>query len=384
MKIVADENIPLVREFFGSLGGVHTLAGRSMTPEVLEDADVLLVRSVTRVSAELLGSSTVRFVGTATIGEDHIDKEYLASREIGFAGAPGSNANSVAEYVVACLLELAQQRGFALAEKTAGVVGLGNVGSLVKEKLEVLGVQCRAHDPPLADRGVPGLTSFKNVLKADIITFHVPLTDNGLYPTRHMAHYDFFMSCRPGTILINTSRGAVFDTGGLLRALRERQDLAAVLDVWEGEPEINVELLRHTAIATPHIAGYSLDGKYAGSEMIYRAACGYLRLPAEKDLSRIVDQRAVGTYSIGETDDEQQQICTLVKSCYCVTDDDSRLRKGSLADPGSRGVLFDRLRKEYPVRREFSCYDVDVQEAPRELVKKIQGLGFHVLEAQQG
>jgi erythronate-4-phosphate dehydrogenase len=379
MHIVADANILLVREFFADFGTVQLLPGREICRQDLARADVLLVRSVTRVNEQLLSGSRIRFVATATSGDEHVDRAYLAARQIGFASAPGSNANAVAEYVVASLLATGHRRGFSLAGTTAGIVGLGHVGRLVRTKLTSLGIRCAAHDPPLQEQGMAGLVSLEALAGSDIVTFHVPLTASGPYPTSHMAGQAFFESLPPGAVILNTSRGAVLDSRELKEVLRRRTDLSAVLDVWEDEPDIDPVLLDRAAIATPHIAGYSLDGKLAGSASIYHAACRFFGVPARKKNRDLVARRSIAVLDPGASASDEAVILDVVRRCYDVMDDDRRLREGVLAEPRDRGAVFDQLRRNYPIRREFSCYDVVSPPGVPGCATKLEGLGFGIL-----
>jgi erythronate-4-phosphate dehydrogenase len=239
MKIVADENIPLVKQAFGSFGEVETMPGRKIGPEAVRDAEALLVRSITRVDAALLSGSRVRFVGTATIGVDHVDRDWLKREGIGFASAPGSNAESVAEYVVAALLVLAERMNTSPAGKSLGVIGVGNVGSRVARNARALGMRVLLNDPPLKRAtGDARYLTLEETLQADIVSLHVPLTREGLDRTWHLADEDFFRRMRPGSVFINTSRGAVAVCEGWMKALGKTLS-AAVLDVWEHEPGID-------------------------------------------------------------------------------------------------------------------------------------------------
>ena len=233
MKIIADENIPCAEQAFASLGEVRLVPGRGMQAAQVQDADILLVRSVTAVDQALLAHSAVRFVGSATIGFDHVDRAYLHQRGIGFATAPGCNATSAAEYVVSALLVLAQRKGFTLAGKSVGIIGCGNVGSRVRERLAALGMHCVVNDPPLQDQGGhDDFVSLEEVLQADVITVHVPYTRDGAYPTHHLVDEAVLRKLQPGALFINTSRGAVTDNRALDALLAERDDLSVVLDVW--------------------------------------------------------------------------------------------------------------------------------------------------------
>ncbi|MCJ7729025.1 MAG: 4-phosphoerythronate dehydrogenase, partial [Sedimentisphaerales bacterium] len=277
MKIIADENIPFVKECFSSLGDVEALSGRRITPNVVADADILLVRSITQVNEKLLSKSEVKFVATATIGFEHVDVDYLKSRNIGFASAPGSNANSVAEYIVAALLSVGKKHKISLVGKSISIVGVGNVGSKVARKCVALGMKVKLNDPPLSRQtGDKKYRPLSELFDCDFITLHTPLTGEGQDKTFHLADENFFASLKPGCVFINTARGAVHDTAALKSAIQSGKLGAVVLDVWENEPNIDCELLRIVGISTPHIAGYSLDGKIAGMIMIYNAACEHI------------------------------------------------------------------------------------------------------------
>jgi len=380
MNIIADENIPCVEQAFSTLGTVKLLPGRSLQAADVRAADILLVRSVTRVDERLLGGSRIRFVGSATIGFDHVDRNYLQEQGIGFSTAPGSNATSAAEYVVSVLLALAKRQHFRPADKTVGIIGCGNVGSRVLAKLSALGVNCVANDPPLqAQGGHDDFVGLDDILQADIITVHVPLTRTGANPTYHLIDAALMRRLKPDAILINTARGAVADNQALDRLLAERDDLSVVLDVWEGEPAINTALLQKVALGTPHIAGYSLDGKMCGTEMIYRAACEHFNLPARWQAA---DELSAGPLLVvsdpGLTNSEI--IRKAVFHSYDVRVDDSRLRILLSLKAGEQPAFFDRLRKEYPVRREFASTALVPDKQDAKLIEMLRGLGFDVRE----
>jgi erythronate-4-phosphate dehydrogenase len=377
MKIIADENIPCVQQAFASLGEVSLLPGRDMQAGQVRDADILLVRSVTRVDAALLEGSAVRFVGSATIGFDHVDRDYLQQRGIGFATAPGSNATSAAEYVVSALMVLSEQQGFDLAGKTVGIIGCGNVGSRVQQKLSVLGMHCRVNDPPLqAGGGHDDFVSLDEVLQADIVTVHVPLTKAGRHPTFHLVNEAFLQRLKPGVIFINTSRGAVVDNRALEALLASRDDLSVVLDVWEDEPSISTPLLRQVDLGTPHIAGYSYDGKLRGTDMIYRAACEYFAQPVSW---RVADELPrVANIDLRSREAGNALVSAIVLGAYDVRQDDARLRATLSLSAAERASAFDRLRKDYPVRREFTESTVLLDESAGEAGALLSGLGFEV------
>jgi erythronate-4-phosphate dehydrogenase len=383
MKIVADSNIPFVSEVFSTLGEVTTASGREISPETVRDADVLLVRSVTPVNEALLAESRLRFVGTATIGVDHIDTDYLARQGIGFASAPGSNAISAAEYVTSALLVSAEQGGFNLADKTVAIVGVGNVGGQVLRRLRALGVSCRCYDPPrqlsLADRDY---VAWDDVLSADIVTAHVPLTRTGDYPTWRMFNETFFRSLKPGALFINTARGAAVDEQALKQCLAEGQELHLILDVWQNEPGIDLSLLAQAELGTPHIAGYSFDGKVRGTEMIYQALCSYLGTPPQWSSATVLSRPESALIDIDAGRPLQQCLYEAVIRAYDVRNDDRALRRITELKASEQGPYFDRLRKEYPRRREFSQYTIRLQQAvtdSADLIDKLKGLDFQIV-----
>ncbi|HUJ72521.1 MAG TPA: 4-phosphoerythronate dehydrogenase PdxB [Verrucomicrobiae bacterium] len=371
MKIVADPNIPFVQEAFGLLGEVRLVPGREITANAARDADVLLVRSVTPVNAALLDGSRVKFVATATIGTDHVDEDDLRQKGIGFASAQGSNANSVAEYVVAALLEIAQRQKFRLRDKTLGVVGVGNVGARVVRYAEALGMRVLQNDPPRqrAERLKDFFPIEQVLAEADVISLHVPLTKAGAYPTYHMFAKDTLSVLEDRLpILINSARGAVIDNKAMLKAIDGDKLGGAVLDVWENEPGISPELLDVVDIGTPHIAGYSLDGKVNGVAMIHKAVCRFLGVTSEwhPEIPPPAQKRVVMRCHLG--DDDEDVLRTVIEGVYNVSADDAGLR--------ANVTQFDKLRAEYPVRREFFNFGLTLPGASDELQRKFTALGF--------
>lgn len=377
MRIVADKNIPFAEEAFSLIGSVELFPGREIGKTEVQDADVLLVRTVTDVNESLLDGSNVKFVGTATIGFDHIDTGYLDKNSIGFSYAPGSNANSVAEYIVSALFTLAGRMGFRLRDRTAGIIGCGNVGSRVREKLEILGVRTLLNDPPLHVRtGDNKYLPLETLLEeADIITAHVPLTEDGPHPTFHMFGGGFFSKVRKKPVFINSSRGAVCDSVALLSALAAGNVSHAVLDVWENEPDISAELLKKCALGTPHIAGYSLDGKANATKMLFDAVCRHFKInrtwepegmPPPKNPVIRIDSASDCEKTVGEA----------AGKAYNISADDSSLRKILKLRKDERGRYFDSLRNNYPVRREFKSFTADTSSEDKNCMKKLHKLGF--------
>ncbi|UCD50178.1 MAG: 4-phosphoerythronate dehydrogenase [Phycisphaerales bacterium] len=380
MKIVADANIPLVEECFSSIADVTVTGGRDMTPAVVADADALLVRSITPVDERLLAGSSVRFVGTATIGFDHVDRDYLDARHIGFASAPGSNANSAAEYIIAALLSVGQKHGIRLEGKSIGVIGVGNVGGRVAKKCEALGMHVRRNDPPLQRQtGSPIYVPLEALYDCDFITFHTPLTRDGIDKTFHLAHEAFFASLKEGVVVLNASRGAVVDSQALAAAIDDDHLGPVGLDVWEHEPSIDVELLERVALGSPHIAGYSLDGKIAGLIMIFQAVCEYFGLEPQREAADFLPAPEVPEIDLGiVSEDDEAALAQAVERVYSVQRDDASLRPIAKESPERRGAFFDALRKNYPVRREFQNTTVVVAEPGGAVVRKLLGIGFKV------
>lgn len=380
MKIVADENIPLVDEFFSHLGDVTRLPGRTMTAADVRDADALIVRSVTKVNPALLSGSKVKFVGTCTIGVDHLDQDYLDSNEIRWSSAPGCNANSVVEYVYAALCHL----DINWLPVKFGIIGCGNVGGLLYKRLKAQGVDVRCYDPNLTRAQNPDLTSLEEVLACDVISMHTPLVTTGPHPSFHLIGRKELQQLKNGAVLINCGRGPVINNQALLDILNERSDLHVVLDVWEPEPDISLELLDKVLLGSPHIAGYSYDGKLNGTEMIYQALCRHLDKNPQSSLSTLVPPLANNQLRIDGDIAQNITIFNIVKSLikqvYDIAADDARLRAlaaQALAGETVFGEGFDGLRKHYPKRREFHNYQVHVDNISDADKQWLQVLGFH-------
>jgi erythronate-4-phosphate dehydrogenase len=380
MKIIADENIPFVRECFASIGDVQALSGRHITPEIVAEADILLVRSITAVNEKLLAKSKVKFIATVTIGFEHVDVDYLEKRGIGFASAPGSNANSVADYIVAALLSVTKKHKITLEGKSIGVIGVGNVGSKVAKKCSALGMKVILNDPPLSRQ--TGDTKYRpldELFDCDFITLHTPLTREGQDKTFHLAGEKFFNSLKPGCVFINTSRGGVHDTVALKAAIRNKKLGAIVLDVWENEPNIDCELLRLVDISTPHIAGYSLDGKIAGMIMTYQAACDHFGLKPKYKIEDFLPPPKAPQIEIEKIVPDLQSILhETVQQVYAINRDDFNTREIAMIEPDKRGNFFDDLRKNYPVRREFQNTTIMLKQSSITLEAMLNGIGFKV------
>jgi len=360
-RIIADQNMPLVEAYFGHLGEVKLVAGRDIDPQAIEGAEILLLRSVTEVNQKLLQGSAVRFVGSATAGTDHIDLEYLENNNIQFAHAPGCNAEAVVQYVLSVFSYLKPE----WQQSRVGIVGCGNVGGRLYQKLRSLGVECQVYDPFLTASQIPDLVNFDRVLHSDIISLHTPLTTAGDFPTYHMFNQQVFNQLKPNALLINAGRGAVIDNLALVQRLNQSDNLQVALDVWESEPEINTELVDLVSIATPHIAGYSNEGKLRGTTMLAEALGAYLSDQSMQSPNNLNDSLKAPLDTAGK------DLNQLLLECYNVANDDQRMRK-TLKDSGvAQG--FDQLRKTYPQRREYSHFKVS---ADASLSHQLKILGF--------
>ncbi|WP_022963176.1 4-phosphoerythronate dehydrogenase PdxB [Halopseudomonas pelagia] len=378
MHIVADENIPLLDGFFASLGRITTLPGRQITRADLRNADALLVRSVTRVGAELLQGTPVRFVGTCTIGTDHLDLPWLAAAGIHVSSAPGCNARGVVEYVLSCLLTLAERTGLKWQSRTVGIVGVGQVGSRLATTLRGLGIRTLLCDPLRAERGEAGFVTLNTLLaEADVVSCHVPLTREGAHATWHLFDQPRLERLRQSAWLINSSRGPVIEAQALQRVLAERKDLQVALDVWEQEPLVSQHLAASCALATPHIAGYSLDGKLRGTEQIYQALCAFLGSPVQHQLEPLAPSCGVARLEVDGQTPVDHILERALRYVYDVRDDDARMRSMLLnashaENAGDACRLgFDQLRKSYPLRRENPLLTLTL---PREMPEASRAL----------
>lgn len=380
MLIVADENIPLLESFFGDIGEIRRVSGRTMSAEDVRLADILLVRSVTRVGRELLEGSRVRFVGTATIGTDHVDLEWLQQNGICFAVAPGCNATSVAGYVLSVLSLHAERQGISdWSQMSVGIVGAGNVGQTLADKLEKLGFTTRLCDPPraeAADENPEQFVSLDEALACDVVTLHTPLTREQKHATYHMLGEEQLARLGSDQLLINSGRGEVIDTRALLARLEQDSAPTVALDVWEQEPAVHPGLVSQAWLATPHIAGYSLEGKVQGTEMIYQALNRYLGLPVRKKAGQFLPEPALSKMSFTSSSDEHEVIRIALRACYDPRRDDARLRASMSGTPEQRAVEFDQLRRNYPVRRECSSLKVQLKGSSRSLQDSFRAIGF--------
>ncbi|NVO11187.1 MAG: 4-phosphoerythronate dehydrogenase [Bacteroidales bacterium] len=361
MKLVADINIPYLKgvlePFFDE---VLYLPGSKISREIVKDADALLVRTRTNCNAELLEGSKVKFIGSATIGYDHIDTNYCNTKGIVWATAPGCNSGGVLQWVVCALLQISQAKNISLKGKTLGVVGVGNVGNKIAKAGEALGMNVLCCDPPRKrNENLSEFVDFATITqRSDIITFHVPLNHSGADATYHLANDKFFEVIKPNVIIINSSRGEVVETSSLVKSIKSGKVIASALDVWEGEPKVSSEIVKYIDIATPHIAGYSLEGKVNGTKMVVDALSKYFGFGLEP-WCPTPDPTSTNIVLNSFVDLE-----SAVAKTYSITNDDTVFRN----NPGD----FEKIRNEYSFRREFSAYELPSIR----FTKGLENLGF--------
>lgn len=378
MRIVADENIPLLEELFSALGELVPLPGRHIAPADVADADVLLVRSVTRVGPGLLENARVRFVGSATAGHDHLDRDWLSGRGIHAAWAPGCNAPSVVDYVLAALLYVVDYDLRKLHGRSVGIIGCGEVGGRLRERLARCGMRCLVCDPPRARaEGEADFVSLQEALAADVVSLHVPLIRSGPDATLHLLGEQELAQLKFGSVLINTSRGPVVDNRALRKLLPERRDLAVVMDVWENEPRPDPRLVRRTTLATPHIAGYSLDGKLAGSAMVFRALHEFLQREPAVQPEQFLPEAPVRSLVFSDAVAPEHALRAAIAASYSILRDDSAMRAMMRRPPeGDVAAGFDALRRNYPLRRDFSNVRVRVRHSVQGVQAMLRAVGF--------
>lgn len=290
MKVIVDNKIPFIREAIEQIADeVIYRKGNEIKASDVADADALIIRTRTRCNRELLKNSKVKYIATATIGFDHLDVEYLKEKGIVWRNCPGCNASSVAQYVHSALLLLEERGMIDFPTCTLGIIGAGHVGKAVGKAAASLGINVLYNDPPLEENGTTDEIHFSSLeeiqKRCNIISFHTPLILDGKYPTYHLADKSFLARLKPECILFNTSRGAVVDNTALLHALQKREIRDAVIDTWEKEPDINLELLKQVFIGTPHIAGYSADGKANATRMALEGLCNFFKIPFQFNIS---------------------------------------------------------------------------------------------------
>jgi len=377
IKIVADNKIPFLEGALEPVARIEYLPGGVISREHLLDADGLIIRTRTECNRELLEGTPIRFIASATIGYDHIDRDYCHESGIGWTNAPGCNSSSVKQYIVSALLWLAVNRKMDLHGKTLGVIGVGNVGTKVAAAARALGMNVLLNDPPRErNEGNGAFVSLKDVMEqSDLISLHVPLNRGGLDNTWHLVNREFTGHLKKGTILINSSRGSVVDESALMAGIRGGILSDTILDVFENEPVVNQDLIDMITMATPHIAGYSLDGKANGTTMSVQAVSRFFKLgldrwspgsvPEPEAAELMADASGIHPYDL---------LWELFSKTYDISSDDRRLRSALLK--------FEELRGNYPFRREPQAYSVRLFQGDTGTRTILEELGFGVLADQ--
>lgn len=371
MKILADAHIPFLKEVIERFGDVTYLPGNRFSREAIRDKEVLIVRTVTRFNEEMLAGTGVKLICSATIGFDHIDTDYCDTHGIAWRTAPGCNAASVEQYVTASLLYMAEKKRFRLQDASIGIVGVGHVGRKVENACRKLGMRVLLNDPPREEReGHALFVDLETIQReADIITFHTPLTRTGAHPTHHLADGSFFAQLKRHPIIINASRGSVVDNKALQKALNEGSVSGAVVDCWEHEPDMDRALLQRVDIATPHIAGYSADGKWMATKMCIEQINAFFHLGMQPRWAELpppthplIDLLAVPAH---------RQLSYAVWHTYDPATETAALKK-SPED-------FYFFRSHYPLRREYAAYRVI--HAADTVTGMLEKLGFEVIRS---
>jgi len=373
MKIVIDDKIPYIRGALESFADVVYLPGNKTTPEKVKDADALITRTRTKCNKELLNGSNVKFIATATIGYDHIDTEYCKKAGIEWTNAPGCNAESVNQYIASALFTYSRKKGFNLKDKIIGIVGVGHVGSRVARLCETIGMKILLNDPPRErSEGTTQFVSLDHIREeADIITFHVPLNIAGEDATLHMVNREFLQNLRKNPLIINSCRGEVFETAAVKEALKKEKISGFVADCWENEPDIDIDLLNLADYGTPHIAGYSRDGKANGTKMSVQAVSRFFNLGIDDwEPDNVELPPETGIELDGNQNSEYSLLAKAILSTYEIENDDKKLRHSP--------EKFEKLREDYPVRREFNNYTVKSRNLDNGTLEKLNKLGFNI------
>jgi len=375
MKIVSDNKIPFLKGILEPYAHIEYYPGNEITNDKLVDADALITRTRTKCNSDLLNGTNIKLITTATIGYDHIDVNYCGQNNIKWLNAPGCNSGSVMQYVTTALLLISKKENFNLSTKTIGIIGVGNVGSKVQKVAEALGMKVLLNDPPRRRaEGEEKFCSIDEILeKSDIITIHVPLNREGEDKTFHLADDSFFDRLKNKIIFLNTSRGEVVNTSSIKKAIRNNKVSNTVIDVWENEPEIDLELLEMVNIATPHIAGYSADGKANGTSVCVNAVNNIFELGLETNwypdnipLAESGNQLQID----GRNKGNQDVLFEIITSTYLIMNDDEKLRNSA--------STFEKQRGNYPIRREFTNYFVQIENCNPRLVDILKKLGFNI------
>jgi len=372
MKFIVDDKIPYIKGVLEPFGEVVYLSGEKITPEVVIKADALITRTRTICNEQLLSGSTVKFIATATIGFDHIDTEYCKTAGIKWVNAPGCNSGSVEQYIASALFVMAKRNDFSLKNKTIGIIGAGHVGSKVARLCKNIGMNVLLNDPPLGRQDSSGtFCTLDDIMQqADIITFHVPLNMKGNDQTYHLADESFFKRLNKQPIIINSSRGEVIDTLAAKKAIQEKSVSTMVIDCWENEPQIDLDFLDMVSLATPHIAGYSKDGKANGTTMSIQAISRFFSLGIDNWQPIMVDLPAKTIIELdGLNLTDEEILSRAVLATYDIRTDDETFRKNP--------DLFEKIRGDYPIRREYPVYKFVPKNIQPMTCDKLKLIGFN-------
>ncbi len=371
IKIIADDKIPFLKGVLEPFADVRYLPGAKTGASDIKEADALITRTRTQCNKSNLADSKVKKIATATIGFDHIDTDFCKANNIDWSNAPGCNSGSVKQYLASVLALMVMQQNVRLSEKTIGIVGVGNVGKKVADLAGAIGMRVLLNDPPRAEKeGTEGFVELDEVIQhSDIITFHVPLQRTGKFATHHLANASMFSQCKKGVGIVNTCRGEVIDNKELLEAIQNGTVANAILDVWENEPDINLQLLDKCMVATPHIAGYSADGKANGTAASVQAISEYFNLPLKDWYPDDIPLPVRPEIHIDAQGLSVQDVWVkAVWHTYPILEDDERLRRSP--------DTFEVLRGSYPLRREFQAYHVQLSNGTEEMKEMLNKMGF--------
>ncbi|MDX8339454.1 4-phosphoerythronate dehydrogenase PdxB [Draconibacterium sp. IB214405] len=373
MKVIIDNKIPYIKGALEPFAEVVYLPGSETTPEVVKDADAIITRTRTICNRKLLRGSKVKYIATATIGFDHIDTDYCKEAGIEWTNAPGCNAESVNQYIASALFSWSMRKRTDLAGLTIGIVGVGNVGKRVEKTCRILGMNVLLNDPPRERaEGSENFVALETIQKeADIITFHVPLNMTGDDATFHMLDEDFLQNLKKNPLIINSCRGEVCDSEAIYNAIEAGDIKGFIADCWENEPDINLDLLNLCEYGTPHIAGYSKDGKANGTKMSVQAISRFFGLGIDEWEPTNIEEPATTTIEIdGSQRREYSILAEAILSTYDIENDDDDLRDAPLK--------FEQLRGDYPVRREFATYTINAKNIEEDTLNKLKELGFKI------
>ncbi|WP_044414060.1 4-phosphoerythronate dehydrogenase [Thiomicrospira microaerophila] len=351
--IIIDDAIPYAKAMFSHLGAIKLMPGRDIDANAVQQADALIVRSRTQVNAALLENSQIKFVGSTVVGLDHIDQAWLKANQIKFYSAQGCNANSVAEYVISGLFDIAEQQQIDLKDCTLGIVGVGHVGKLLQQKAKILGIKTLLNDPPRARlEGEAAFCSLDELLlKSDIISLHTPLTKTGQDASYHLLNAHNLAHLKPNAILVNAARGGIIDEQAWLKITNK----ANIIDCWQNEPKINESLYHKADIATAHIAGHSLEAKVAGSEMVYQQLCQFWQVPAQSDWKSLLPA-SPPPLTQPDTDNLQSALHQIFRQTYDLRADDQAIRSTDIHQVHNQ---FETHRRHYPIHREWAQHRIE-------------------------